>query len=76
MPPLTPALCIEAGYFLTHGCFLTEFTMETLWRQLGDRILEWILGSLVLAPVLASLTALAVWLTALFIRSGMKRRQS
>ena len=50
--------------------------METLWRQLGDRILEWILGSLVLAPVLASLTALAVWLTALFIRSGMKRRPS
>lgn len=76
MPPLAPALCIETGYFLMHGRFLTEFSVETLWRQLGDRFLEWILGSLVLAPVLALLTALAVWLTALFIQSRMNRRRA
>ena len=76
MPPLTPALCIETGYFLTHGRFLTEFTLETLWRQLGSRFLEWILGSLVLAPVLASLTALTVWVVSTVIWNRMNRRKS
>ncbi len=33
MPPLVPALCIEAGYFLRNGEFLTEFSLQTLGYQ-------------------------------------------
>jgi uncharacterized protein (DUF2062 family) len=56
MPPLVPALCIEAGYFMRHGKFLTEISLETLGYQAPARLLEWLLGSLVLAPVLALVT--------------------
>ena len=67
MPPLVPALCIEAGHFLRTGRLLTEFSLETLGHQALDRLWEWLLGSLVLAPALAvggfGLTfSLALWL--------------
>lgn len=54
MPPLVPALCIEAGHFLRTGRLLTEFTLETLGYQALDRLWEWLLGSLALAPLLAA----------------------
>ncbi len=52
-PPLVPALCIETGHFLRHGRFLTEISMETLGHQGLQRLLEWVMGSLILAPVLS-----------------------
>ncbi|MFO7750929.1 MAG: DUF2062 domain-containing protein [Desulfobacteraceae bacterium] len=53
MPPLVPALCIEAGYFMSHsGRFLTDISLETIGNELFLRIFEWFLGSLVVAPVL------------------------
>ncbi len=55
MPPVVPALCIEAGYFMRHGRFLTEISLETLGYQALERLYEWLLGSLVLAPLLALL---------------------
>jgi uncharacterized protein (DUF2062 family) len=55
MPPVVPALCIETGYFLRHGRFLTEISLETLGYQALERLYEWLLGSLVLAPLLALL---------------------
>ena len=76
MPPLAPALCIETGYFLTHGAFLTEFNLETLWRQIGYRFVEWLLGSLVLAPVFAVVAGLTVYAAASGVRSCMKRRKT
>jgi hypothetical protein len=54
MPPLVPALCIEAGYFMRHGEWLTEFSLQTLGYQALQRFYEWFLGSLILAPVLAA----------------------
>ncbi len=55
MPPLVPALCIETGYFLRHGRFLTEISLETLGYQGLERLLEWLIGSLLLGPLLALL---------------------
>lgn len=54
--PFIPALCIEVGYFLRHGHWLTEFTMTTLGKQALQRVWEWILGSLLVAPCLAGIT--------------------
>lgn len=73
MPPVSPALCIEAGYFMMHGRFLTEFTLETLWKQLDQRFLEWLLGSLILAPVFACITAVIVYFIALLCRRNRIR---
>ena len=61
MPPFVPALCIEVGHYIRHGRFLTEFNLQTLGYQGLERIWEWILGSLVLAPVLASLVAVVIF---------------
>jgi len=55
MPPVVPALCIEAGYLLRHGRFLTEISLETIGYQALERLYEWLIGSLVLAPLMAGL---------------------
>ena len=55
IPPLLPALCIETGHFLRHGRFLTEISLETLGYQAPARLWEWILGSLLVAPLTALL---------------------
>ena len=55
--PVVPALCIEAGYFMRHGKFLTELSLNTLGYQALERIFEWIIGSIVLGPLFGVLTA-------------------
>ena len=55
MPPVVPALCIETGYLLRHGRFLTEISLETLGYQALERLYEWLIGAFVLAPFLAAL---------------------
>ncbi len=67
MPPLVPALCIETGYFIRHGSFLTEISLETLGHQALERLLEWIIGSLVLAPAIAILVGGIIFLLATLI---------
>lgn len=57
MPPIVPALCIEVGHYMRHGSFLTEFSLQTLGYQGLERLWEWLLGSLVLAPILAAFVA-------------------
>jgi len=68
VPPLVPALCIEAGYFMRHGTFLTEISIKTLGYQALERIYEWLIGSLVLAPVFAVLVGGIIFLVALFLK--------
>ena len=58
--PFVPALCIEVGYFLRHGHWLTEFTLTTLGKQALQRVWEWIIGSLVVAPCLAGVAFVTV----------------
>ena len=72
MPPIVPALCIEAGYFLRHGEFLTEISLETLGYQALERLWEWLLGALVVAPVLAALVGGLVFVVAGLISRGMR----
>ena len=64
IPPFLPALCIEVGYFLCHGTWLTEVSMRTLGREAPQRLWEWALGSLVVGPVLAVVVGGGVWLLA------------
>jgi predicted LPLAT superfamily acyltransferase len=54
-PPFVPALCIEVGYYLRHGRWLTDLTWATFTRGAPARVWEWVIGSFVVAPVLAVL---------------------
>ena len=67
MPPLSPFLCIETGYFLRHGRFWTEFTLQNCLGELHLRIFEWLLGSLLLAPLFAVIAWVCVYFTASFL---------
>ncbi len=73
MPPIVPALCVEAGYFLRHGAFLTDISLRTLGHEAMQRVWEWLLGSLVLAPLLAALIGGMVFVMARIIAVGLKR---
>lgn len=64
MPPLSPFLCIELGYFMRYGRWLTELSFRTCAQEMHLRIWEWFLGSLILAPFWGILSGAAVWFTA------------
>jgi uncharacterized protein (DUF2062 family) len=68
MPPIVPALCIEAGYFMRHGEFLTEISLETLGYQGLERLWEWLLGSLILGPAFAVAAGVVIYSLALLIK--------
>ncbi|MCK5803186.1 MAG: DUF2062 domain-containing protein [Lentisphaeria bacterium] len=72
MPPLMPMLCIEAGYFLRKGRFLTLQSVDGLrdcsfvdfgWMGV-DRLLDWFLGSLVVGTAAAALLGGAAYVLA------------
>ena len=67
MPPFVPAICIELGYFVRHGRFLTEVSLKTLGYQGWDRCFEWLIGSLLLAPILALFVGGIIYVTVFFI---------
>ncbi|UCF93394.1 MAG: DUF2062 domain-containing protein [Desulfobacterales bacterium] len=75
MPPLVPALCIEIGYFMRHGRFLTEISLKSLGYQGVERCYEWLLGSLVLAPVMALIVGGIIYLMARLIRRETRATQ-
>lgn len=60
-PPFVPFLCIELGYFMQHGQWLTHISKEAFLGQIPDLLWAWFLGSLVLAPVLAAVVAGGVY---------------
>jgi len=68
MPPIVPALCIELGYYVRHGHWLTELSLQTLGYQALERIYEWFLGSLLLAPILALLVGALTYLLARMVQ--------
>jgi len=73
MPPMVQALCIEMGHFLRHGELLTDISLRTLGFEAHQRLLEWVLGSLVVAPLLAMMVGTLVYFLALAVRAGLLR---
>jgi hypothetical protein len=72
MPPIIPALCIELGYFIRHGRFLTEISLKTIGYEGLERILEWFLGSLILGPTLGLLVGTTIYVVATTILKRIK----
>lgn len=69
--PFVPFLCVQLGHYLRYGRFWTEFSRHTLLEQLPLRLWEWLIGSLLIGPVLGVLGAL---ITYMLIRSYRRRR--
>lgn len=67
-PPFVPALAIEVGYFMRHGKFLTEVTLQTLANEGLERLWEWFLGSLLLGPLLGLVAGFVIYLAASFLQ--------
>lgn len=76
MPPFVPAMCIEVGYYLRHGSLLTEISWQTLGREGLQRIWEWALGSLLLAPLLAFACGLVVYVLARVAQRSLAKPES
>ena len=72
MPPLVPALCIETGYVMRHGKFLTEISLETLGYQALERFYEWVIGSLLLAPLMAVVMGGIIYLMAFCLKRTVR----
>ena len=70
-PPLVPGLGVLLGYRLRHGQWLTEFSVQTLGHEAGQRFVDWMVGSLVLAPVFGGIMALLMWVMARSVRDRM-----
>jgi uncharacterized protein (DUF2062 family) len=63
-PPIFPAVCIELGYYMRNGEFLTEVSMKTLGNEALYRLYEWLIGSLVFGPVAAAVVGGGIYATA------------
>jgi hypothetical protein len=49
------------GHYFRYGKFLTEISVNTLGYQAVDRLYEWLLGSLVVGPLLALIVAAFIY---------------
>ncbi len=52
MPPVVPGLCVEVGHYMLNGNFLTDLSWEAWGLQAHYRLLDWLLGSLLVGPLL------------------------
>lgn len=63
-PPFIPFLCIEIGYFVRTGEWLTSFSKENFISQVPLFLWDWFLGSLIVAPLFAAAIAALVYFVA------------
>lgn len=60
-PPFVPLACVEVGHFLRHGRFLFAFDRHVLLDEIHLRLWEWLLGALVIGPILGFAGALLTY---------------
>ncbi|MEN7973784.1 MAG: glycosyltransferase family 2 protein, partial [Verrucomicrobiota bacterium] len=69
-PPFVPLACIALGFRLRNGHWLGVEELRTFASDLHQHLLNWLIGSLVLAPVLALLAGGLVF----YIASRVRRK--
>ncbi len=60
--PFVPLLCVEVGHFIRFGRFWCEFNRQTLLHELHQRLWEWLLGALLVGPLMGCAGALVTYL--------------
>ncbi len=73
-PPFVPALAIEVGFFVRNGRWLTEFNLQTLGREIPQRLIDYLIGAFMLAPLLALGAGGVVYLIAQTYQKALARR--
>ncbi|NQU73754.1 MAG: DUF2062 domain-containing protein [Candidatus Omnitrophica bacterium] len=63
-PPFVPIACAELGHFMLYKRWLSDVTWKTVFGEIPKRLLEWLVGSLILAPVLAVIVGAVVFFIA------------
>ncbi len=75
-PPFMPALCILVGYRLINNVWLSEFSFQTLYHEFWLRFVDWIVGSLVLAPILGLCMGFSVYLLSLMLNAHVRKSEN
>jgi ABC-type spermidine/putrescine transport system permease subunit II len=57
---------------MLHGAWLKEVSFNVIFGQLKERLWEWLLGSLIVAPVMAIIVSIIVFYTALAINKNKR----
>jgi uncharacterized protein (DUF2062 family) len=71
MPPFVPVACIELGHFMLYRKWLTDVSWKAFFGSIPQRIWEWLLGSLIFAPLLALIIGIIIYFTAQAIQRRM-----
>ncbi len=61
--PFVPWACIQVGHLLRHGVWWTDYSRQALLHQIHHRLWEWLLGALVVGPLLGLVVALPTYAT-------------
>jgi uncharacterized protein (DUF2062 family) len=70
--PFVPFFCIELGHYLLYGTFWYEFNRQTLLMEIHLRLREWLIGALLLGPLLGTVGALLTYFLVNIFRKGMR----
>ena len=63
VPPLSPAICIYVGFYMRMGqtMVLHDMTFESVKKNIHLHLLDWLLGSLIVAPLFSVIAAFVVY---------------
>lgn len=76
MPPVVPVLCIQMGYYLRNGELLFDFSWQRWLLEIHQRFWEWLIGSLLIGPLLGLIGAGVVYWMASRLQNHRKIRPS
>jgi uncharacterized protein (DUF2062 family) len=68
--PFVPLACVEAGHFIRYGRFLFAFDRHVLIDEIHLRLWEWLLGALVIGPILGFAGALLTYIAVRSLRAN------
>ena len=61
---------------MRNGQWLTDINLNTVFGQLPARLIEWLLGSLIVAPIAALLTGIIVFSAAQIFRKKISNYEA
>lgn len=74
-PPFVPALCMVAGHYIRSGemLMLNNETLSNFGTNIGIYFLDYLLGSIVMAPILALFVGFIVYIIVAFVQKIRKK---
>ncbi len=61
-PPFVPVLAFEVGYYILHGKLFYAMSFQSIFKEIHLRFLEYLLGAVVFAPILALFTGIVIYI--------------